>query len=88
MVKEIAHSSGGNPLALALSVLVGGNLVDMSPLSTIGALCLAGSPEGVDRRALFNQLFAWGFALALAGALGCWLAFGAFTSITVPAAAH
>ena len=79
MVKNLAQIQiGSDPLALALSVLVGGNLVDMSPLSTIGALCLAGSPAGVDRRVLFNQLFGWGFALALVGALICWLWFGVF----------
>ena len=76
MVKELAVAQpGSNPLSLALSVLVGGNLVDMSPLSTIGALCLAGSPASVDRKRLFNQLLLWGFALAFVGAGLCWLWF-------------
>ena len=74
MVQKLAESQPGtSKLALALSVLIGGNLVDMSPLSTIGALCIAGAPEGVDRRVLFNQLLAWGFALAFAAAILCWL---------------
>jgi di/tricarboxylate transporter len=77
MVKELAAAQPGtNPLSLALSVLVGGNLVDMSPLSTIGALCLAGNPASVDRKKLFNELFAWGFVLAFVGAALCWLWFG------------
>lgn len=77
MVKELAVAQpGSDPLSLSLSVLVGGNLVDMSPLSTIGALCLAGNPETADRKKLFAQLLAWGFALAFFGAALCWLWFG------------
>jgi di/tricarboxylate transporter len=76
MVQQLAESQPGtSKLALALSVLIGGNLVDMSPLSTIGALCIAAAPEGIDRRALFHQLLAWGFAMSAAGALFCWLFF-------------
>jgi len=63
---------GTDSLSLALSVLVGGNLVDMSPLSTIGALCVAASPAEADRRTLFNQLIAWGFVMAVVGAILCW----------------
>jgi Na+/H+ antiporter NhaD/arsenite permease-like protein len=75
MVKDVAAAqNGADPLGLALAVLVGGNLVDMSPLSTIGALCLAAAP--VDQRPrLFNQLLAWGFAMAVAGAAISWLCF-------------
>jgi di/tricarboxylate transporter len=76
MVKELAAAEPGtSPLALALAVLVGGNLVDMSPLSTIGALCLAGAPHESDRRVLYRQLLAWGFVLALVGAAISWLWF-------------
>jgi len=76
MVNDLAQSQPGtSKLALALSVLIGGNLVDLSPLSTIGALCIAGTPEGVARRVLIRQLLAWGFAMAAVGALLCWLFF-------------
>jgi di/tricarboxylate transporter len=37
----IAKIGGGDPLALVSSMIVGGHLVDVSPLSTLGALCLA-----------------------------------------------
>lgn len=69
---------GGDPLALAIasSILVGGNLVDVSPLSTIGALCIAGVGAGEDRRMLFNRLLAWGLSMSVVGALICQLAFG------------
>ena len=75
MVKDVAAAqSGADPLGLALAVLVGGNLVDMSPLSTIGALCLAASPPD-QRTRLFNQLLAWGFAMAVVAAVISWLLF-------------
>jgi hypothetical protein len=53
---------------------IGGHLVDVSPLSTIGALCIA-SAGAVDTRRLFNQLLAWGLSMAVVGALLCYLVF-------------
>jgi len=52
----IQNLGGGNPLAISSSVLIGGHLVDVSPLSTIGALCVAGAAASEDRRLLFNRL--------------------------------
>ena len=40
----VTKLGGGNPLAIASSILIGGHLVDVSPLSTIGALCIASAP--------------------------------------------
>ena len=48
------------------SMNIGGHLVDVSPLSTIGALCIAGSP-GEDSRRLFNKLLAWGLSMPSSG---------------------
>ena len=42
----VAKLGGGNPLAIASSILIGGHLVDVSPLSTIGALCIASAGYG------------------------------------------
>jgi di/tricarboxylate transporter len=67
---------GGDPLAIASSILVGGHLVDVSPLSTIGALCVAGAGPDEDRKVLFNRVLAWGLAMSVVGALICQLAFG------------
>jgi Na+/H+ antiporter NhaD/arsenite permease-like protein len=67
---------GGAPLAIACSILVGGHLVDVSPLSTIGALCVAGAAAGEDRRRLFNRVLAWGLSMAVVGAVFCYVAFG------------
>ena len=65
---------GGDPLQVALSINVGAALVDVSPLSTIGALCIAALPEGGDAaKKLFRQLLIWGFSMTVAGALFCQL---------------
>ena len=72
----VAKLGGGNPLAIASSILIGGHLVDVSPLSTIGALCIASAPVAADRRLLFNQVLAWGLSMSVVGALGCYLVFG------------
>jgi di/tricarboxylate transporter len=66
---------GGDPLAIASSIMIGGHLVDVSPLSTIGALCVACAPPETDRRLLFNRVLAWGLSMAVVAAVGCQLAF-------------
>ena len=67
---------GGDPLAIASSIMIGGHLVDVSPLSTIGALCVACAPPETDRRLLFNRVLAWGLSMAVVAAIGCHLVFG------------
>jgi di/tricarboxylate transporter len=67
---------GGITKALAMTMNVSGHLVDVSPLSTIGALCIASIPAGPKSRRLFNQLLAWGLSMTVVGALICWLFFG------------
>ena len=58
---------GASAVGIAMSMNVGGHLVDVSPLSTIGALCMAGAPAE-DSRALFNTLLAWGLSMTVIGA--------------------
>lgn len=67
---------GGNPLMIAYSINVGAHLVDVSPLSTLGALCLAAAAPQEDRTALFRRLMAWGWSMALVGGIVCQLFFG------------
>jgi di/tricarboxylate transporter len=71
----IERMGGGDAMALLSSMTVGGHLVDVSPVSTLGALCIAAAPPGTDLRGLFNQLLAWGVSMSLVGALVCWLVF-------------
>ena len=49
--------------SFAETMNIAGHLVDVSPLSTIGALCIASIPVGDASRLLFNQLLAWGFSM-------------------------
>jgi di/tricarboxylate transporter len=65
---------GASAAGIAMSMNVGGHLVDISPLSTIGALCIASAGTG-DTRKLFNQLLAWGLSMALVGAVLSYLLF-------------
>jgi di/tricarboxylate transporter len=75
----IAAIGGGDKLALADSVNVGAHLVDVSPLSTLGALCRAAWP-GPDSARLYRQLLAWGMGMVLVGAVYCYLMFGLLRS--------
>jgi di/tricarboxylate transporter len=71
---------GGDVLQVAMSINVGAALVDVSPLSTIGALCIAALPAGGgDPKQLFRQLMIWGFSMILVGALFCQLFIGFFS---------
>jgi di/tricarboxylate transporter len=76
MVPSLAERVGADPLMIASSINVGGSLVDVSPLSTIGALCIAAAAGTENRQALFNQVLAWGLSMAVVGALVCWVFFG------------
>ena len=72
----IQKIGGGNPMAIASSVNVGAHLVDVSPLSTLGALCIANAAASEDRKALFNKLMIWGLSMSVVGAIVCWVFFG------------
>ena len=71
----VERLGGGDPMGIASSMVVGGHLVDLSPLSTIGALCIAALPAGTDSRQLFNQLLAWGLSMVVVGTVVCWILF-------------
>jgi hypothetical protein len=55
--------------AVALSINVGGSLVDVAPFSTLGALCVAAVADPANARRLFRQLMAWALAMTIVGAL-------------------
>ncbi len=54
---------------MALAINIGSSLVDVSPLSTLGALCVTNVIDPVASRKLFRQLLAWGLAMIPIGAL-------------------
>ena len=74
-VPGLAERLNADPMAIASSMNVGGHLVDLSPLSTIGALCIAALPNEADGKKLFNQLLAWGLSMMVVGAIICWILF-------------
>ena len=77
MVPDLAQRLGGlDPLPIAWSMNVAASLVDLSSLSTVGALYIAGAAPGSDTRKLFNQLLAWGLSMTVVGAALCWILFG------------
>ena len=77
MVPDLAARLGGlDPLPIAWSMNVAASLVDLSSLSTGGALFIAGAAGFADTRKLFNQLLAWGLAMSIVGAALCYLLFG------------
>ena len=62
-------------LALISSINIGSHLVDTSPLSTLGALCIANA-QTEDKGKLFRNLLFWGLSMSLVGAVVCYIAFG------------
>jgi di/tricarboxylate transporter len=77
----IEQVGGGDPLAVALSINVGSALVDVSPLSTLGALCVAAVADQTIARDLFRRLMLWGVAMAVVGAVLCQIFAGMFARI-------
>ncbi len=67
----VERLGGGDPLQIALSINVGAALVDVSPLSTLGALCIAAVPDGIAAARLFRSLLLWGLSMTVVGALFC-----------------
>ena len=65
----MAKVGGGDPLSVSLSINIGSALVDVSPLSTLGALCVATVTDHAESRVLFRQLMLWGLSMAVVGAL-------------------
>ena len=72
----IEKIGAGSPVALVASINVGSHVVDVSPLSTLGALCLAQAAKYEDKTKLFRQLLVFGLSMSLVGASICYLFFG------------
>jgi di/tricarboxylate transporter len=74
-VPGLIERLGGDPFSVASSMNIGAHLVDMSPLSTTGAVCIAGITNPEEVRPTYNKLLIWGLSMTIVGAIGCWLAF-------------
>lgn len=73
LVKEVP---GADVIAMISSINVASHLVDTSPLSTLGALCIACAGAHEDKARLFRKLLMWGLSMAVVGSLACLLFFG------------
>jgi len=73
LVKELG---GGDPIAMISSINVGAHLVDTSPLSTLGALCIACAGDHEDKAKLFRNLLIWGLSMSVVGGIICLVFFG------------
>lgn len=60
---------GGDIVSMAIAVDLGSHLVDVSPLSSLGALCIAAIPEEEARQKVFTRLFIWGLAMSVVGGI-------------------
>ncbi|MGH9309637.1 MAG: SLC13 family permease [Vicinamibacterales bacterium] len=67
----VARVGGGDPVAVALSINVGSSMVDVSPLSTLGALCVAAVSDPAEARRLFRALLLWGVSMTIVAAVLC-----------------
>ncbi|EGO62354.1 SLC13 family permease [Acetonema longum] len=73
LIKEIG---GGDPIALISTINVGSHVVDTSPLSTLGALCIACAGDHEDKAKLFRNLLIWGLSMSVVGGIVCYVFFG------------
>jgi Na+/H+ antiporter NhaD/arsenite permease-like protein len=71
----VERLGGGDPVALAASMNIGAHLVDLSPLSTVGAMCLAAIVTPEEVQPTYKRLLAWGLSMTVVGAAVCWVLF-------------
>ncbi len=74
-VPGLIERLGGDPFSVASSMNIGAHLVDMSPLSTTGAVCIAAIADPAEVRPTYNKLLAWGLSMTIVGGLGCYVFF-------------
>ncbi len=72
LLKELG---GGELLPLVSSIIVCGFVVDLSPLSTTGAVFIANAGAKADKNRLFRNMLIWGLSMSVVGAVASWLAF-------------
>jgi Na+/H+ antiporter NhaD/arsenite permease-like protein len=77
----IAKVGGGDPLTVALSINVGASIVDVSPLSTLGALAIAAVVDPRQTHDLFRKLMIWGLSMIVVGSVLCQLFMGTFARL-------
>ena len=77
LLQAVGTFDADHAVRLAYSINIGAHLVDTSPLSTLGALCIANA--AVDDKAkgiLFRNLLFWGLGMSVVGGFVCYVFFG------------
>ena len=77
LLQAVGTVDADHAVRLASSIDIGAHLVDTSPLSTLGALCIANA--AVDDKAkgiLFRNLLFWGLGMSVVGGFVCYVFFG------------
>ncbi len=74
--KLVQQMGGGDAWAMIYSINLGSHLVDVSPLSTLGAMCIAAAGPEIDRHILFRHLMLWGLSMSIVGAVASYIFFG------------
>lgn len=77
----VQQVGGGDPLTIALSINVGASIVDISPLSTLGALCIAAVVDPRQAPDLFRKLMIWGLSMIVVGFALCQVLMGPFARL-------
>ncbi len=72
----IEKIGGGHAAAIIASVNVGSHVVDISPLSTLGAICIANAGPHENKAKLFQKLLFYGMLMSVFGAVVCYVFFG------------
>jgi hypothetical protein len=71
MTKRRRSTGSGGPSS-------SGGVTGESPLSTLGALCVAAVADVAEARVLFRQLLIWGLSMSIVGAILCQTLAGVF----------
>lgn len=70
LIPGLAEKMGlDNIVAMVTSVAVGSHMVDVSPLSTLGALAIAAMPDQSQKDRVFKWLLIWGMSMSIVGAI-------------------
>lgn len=71
LIPSLAEKMGilDSIVKMVISVCVGSHMVDVSPLSTLGALALAAIPVKAEHDRAFRGLLIWGMSMAVVGAI-------------------
>ena len=76
MTPGLVELTGGDPIAIISAIEGCSHLANGSPLSTLGALCIASAGEEEDKGVLFRKLLIWGLSMSIVSGIVCYVFFG------------